>query len=101
LDALYGATSAMLECLIQSEQHSLALLPALPAAWTSGSVHGLGSRCGVRVDLRWQAGKAEATIRAQRACRFTLALGMPTDPFAAPLTLEAGAVHELSWTWSP
>ena len=51
LDALYGANAAMLECLVQSERGSLVLLPALLPAWPRGAVRGLGTRCGVTVDL--------------------------------------------------
>lgn len=32
-------------------------LPALPAAWPSGSVHGLRTRRGTTVDLTWKDGK--------------------------------------------
>ncbi|RMG70092.1 MAG: hypothetical protein D6722_09155, partial [Bacteroidetes bacterium] len=46
----------------------LRLLPALPAAWASGSVTGLKARGGLTVDLHWQDQRLEkAVIRAEQA----------------------------------
>jgi alpha-L-fucosidase 2 len=94
LDALYGAASAMQECLVQSGADHLELLPALPPAWTSGAARGLTTRCGVEVELRWGDGRAEALLTARRLAvlRCRLSGGAVQD-----LRLPAGSRQRLRW----
>ncbi|MFT2690316.1 glycosyl hydrolase family 95 catalytic domain-containing protein [Clavibacter zhangzhiyongii] len=64
LDASGGLPALVAAMLLGSEGDALAVLPALPAAWTSGSATGLRARGGLVVDrLDWDAAGAALTVR--------------------------------------
>ena len=67
IDGNYGCTSGIAEMLLQSYDDVIAMLPALPTAWASGSVSGLKAQGNFLVDMQWKAGKlsyAEITSQA-------------------------------------
>ncbi|SEQ17743.1 glycoside hydrolase family 95 protein [Lentzea albida] len=65
IDANLGAPAAMLEMLLYARPGVIELLPALPSAWKTGSVTGIGARGGFTVDLAWKDGKVTtATVRS-------------------------------------
>jgi alpha-L-fucosidase 2 len=57
IDGNFGGAAGILEMLVQSWGGEIRLLPALPVTWPNGEAHGIGARGGVRVSLRWRAGK--------------------------------------------
>ena len=57
LDGTYGITGGISEMLLQSHAGQLELLPALPAAWNTGSVRGLRARGNITVNMKWRDGK--------------------------------------------
>lgn len=60
-------TAAIGEMLVQSDNHVIYLLPALPDAWKQGKVTGLRGRGGFEVSMTWNDGKlTSATVRSDQ-----------------------------------
>ncbi|MBQ6020050.1 MAG: glycoside hydrolase N-terminal domain-containing protein, partial [Clostridia bacterium] len=57
IDGNFGATSGIVEMLMQSDGDTIRILPALPDRWKSGEVKGLRAKGGAKVDIKWKDGK--------------------------------------------
>jgi alpha-L-fucosidase 2 len=66
IDGNLGAVAAVCEMLVQSHE-GIELLPALPAAWRTGSVSGLRLRGGFEIDIDWRDGVLERSELRSRA----------------------------------
>ncbi len=72
IDGNFGGTSGVAEMLLQSHEGYIAILPALPDAWKTGSFTGLCARGAFTVSVSWQDGTVvEIAIRsgAGQRCR--------------------------------
>jgi alpha-L-fucosidase 2 len=94
IDGNFGATSGIVEMLLQSHGREIELLPALPSAWPNGSVKGLRARGGFEIDIEWKNGKlARVTIHSISGTSCTLNYRMTF----IPIKLRLGATREIKF----
>ncbi len=62
IDGNFGSSAGMAEMLMQSHTDTIDILPALPTAWPTGSIHGLKAVGNFEVDIDWSTGKATKAV---------------------------------------
>jgi alpha-L-fucosidase 2 len=93
IDGNFGYTSGVAEMLMQSHNGTIRLLPALPKAWSEGSVTGLKARGGFECDIFWKNGKLiKAVIHSETGGHAEVEYG--SERFT--IELKPGEEHVLS-----
>ncbi len=64
IDGNFGACSAILQALVQSDRERIVLLPALPDCWPGGRATGLRVAGGAQMDLFWKDHRLERVMLA-------------------------------------
>ncbi|MBO5231962.1 MAG: glycoside hydrolase family 95 protein [Clostridia bacterium] len=54
IDGNFGATSAIIEMIVQCNGNNIHILPALPDKWQSGEIKGICITDGATIDIKWQ-----------------------------------------------
>ena len=67
IDGNFGGCAGVIEMLVQSTPEGITPLPALPSAWSEGSISGVRTRTGEVVDMKWKDGKV-TSFRTRRIC---------------------------------
>ncbi|MBL0736452.1 glycoside hydrolase family 95 protein [Flavobacterium sp. GN10] len=76
IDGNFGGAAAVAEMLVQSDENEIRLLPALPDAWSEGSVKGICTRGGFEIEMNWNNKKPEKVIvSSKNGGKTTLVLG--------------------------
>lgn len=94
IDGNFGGAAAVAEMLVQSTEHEIRLLPALPDAWSEGSVKGICARGGFEIAMDWSNKSVKKlSIYAKNTGKTTLYYGNEKKE----ISLKKGQTMELSW----
>ncbi len=69
IDGNFGIAEAILEGLVWNHKGVVRLLPALPETMASGALRGMCLEGGVRLDMKWEAGRVTEAVFAARSAQ--------------------------------
>lgn len=91
IDGNFGCTAGIAEMLLQSQDGSIELLPALPDEWHTGSVKGLKARGGFVIDMDWKDGKVtRLSVMSTVGGNLRIRLHEGTEPVTRSLVIAKG-----------
>ena len=91
IDGNFGATAGITEMLMQSHDGMISLLPALPAEWRAGKIHGIKARGNFTINLDWKDSKLnKATILSNSGGNCRLQTTIPVRVAEVPSKPSSG-----------
>lgn len=92
IDGNFGGAAAVAEMLVQSDENEIRLLPALPDAWSEGSVKGICARGGFEIEMSWSnKNLSHAVISSKTGGKTTLVF----DNYKKEIILKKGESIEI------
>ena len=94
IDGNFGGAAAVAEMLVQSGEHLITLLPALPDAWKEGAISGICARGGFVISMEWSDKILKTvTVEARSTGKTMLKSGDKTKA----INLAKGEKVTLAW----
>lgn len=94
IDGNFGGAAAVAEMLVQSTENEIHLLPALPDAWSEGSVKGICARGGFEISMDWENGALRKVIVSSKNGGNTRLICKYTQK---DISLQKGEQIEINW----
>lgn len=96
IDGNFGATAAITEMLVQSNEDRIVLLPALPKAWKNGHMYGVRVVGNASIEISWQDGELKnATLHAHSDINTSLKVPFGAHKCEKKIACHAGESIDL------
>jgi alpha-L-fucosidase 2 len=99
IDGNFGYAAGVCEMLLQSHMGEIHFLPALPKAWSNGSVRGLCARGAIEVDMQWRNQRIESAVLKPDKDVSVVMRAPQGQRIDGPrrIALRAGTVHRVAF----
>lgn len=96
IDGNFGGSAGIAECLLQSHEGVIRVLPSIPSEWNSGAFKGLCARGGFIVNTEWQNGAVTSlSVFSKNGGNCTVTFPISEGVTAADVTAKAGETVKL------